>query len=93
MQYHVVKTKRFLKSLKKIQQKPGFKHSKLTEVIKFLANDLQLPQQYHDHQLSGRLSCYRECHISPDILLMYYIEDDKIALVLANIGTHSKLFK
>ena len=46
-----------------------------------------------DHELSGNWVGYRECHIQPDWLLIYYIENDVLVLTLARTGTHSDLFK
>ena len=54
---------------------------------------MQLPEQYKDHNLSGNYKGYRECHIEPDWLLIYKIENDIITLTLVHIGTHSDLFR
>ena len=51
-----------------------------------------LPEKNRDHALSGTWSSYRECHISPDWLLIYKQQNDILVLTLARIGTYSKLF-
>ncbi len=88
----VVYTRRFTKSLKRVKQFKGFKESKLANVIEMLANRTRLPEQFRDHALAGDVSGYRECHISPDILLIYEIKNDILVCSLTDIGNHSQLF-
>ena len=64
----------------------------LEHVIDQLANQKPLDEKHHDHALTGNLNKYRECHITPDWLLMYQIKDDILVLSLARLGSHSKLF-
>lgn len=66
--------------------------SKLDEIIRMLSNNIQLPEKYKDHPLSGQYKGYRECHIQPNWLLIYKICDNKLILVLSRTGTHSDLF-
>ena len=49
-----------------------------------------LIEKYKDHQLIGKMKDFRECHIKPDLLLIYMIEDNTLKLV--DIGSHSELF-
>ena len=56
-----------------------------------LLNDEALPEKYRDHQLTGDWVGYRECHIKPDLLLIYKQADDN-TLRLARLGSHSELF-
>lgn len=58
-----------------------------------LANEEKLPQNYLDHALTGDFICFRECHIEPDWLLIYKIENEILTLILTRTGTHSDLFK
>ena len=51
-----------------------------------------LESKYRDHQLSGNMSDFRECHIEPDWLLVYRIEDDRLIIIATETGTHSYLF-
>ena len=64
----------------------------LDDTIRMLASGKTLPEEYNDHQLTGNLKNYRECHILPDWLLMYRIEKDILVLSLQRTGTHSDLF-
>lgn len=61
-------------------------------VLAFLTVDEPLPSRYRDHALSGNWAGYRECHIKPDLLLIYKKVDDDL-LRLARIASHSTLFK
>ena len=91
MKYTVKPSNRFQKDLK-IANKRGYNIDILTEIIKKLANGEELPAKNKDHQLSGKLSNYRECHITPDWLLMYEKDDETLYLYLLRTGTHSDLF-
>ncbi len=64
----------------------------LDDIIRALSRGETLPEKNKDHALSGAWSGYRECHIQPDWLLVYRIEDDVLVLTLARTGTHSDLF-
>ena len=61
-------------------------------VVALLAMGEPLPDKNRDHDLSGDWAGHRECHILPDWLLVYRIEDDVLVLTLARTGTHSDLF-
>ena len=76
----------------KLAVKRGYDISKLDEVIDILCTTQALPEKYKDHSLSGNYAGYRECHITPDWLLIYKIENDILTLVLFRTGTHSDLF-
>ena len=92
MKYVVVRTKRFKTAYKKIQEIPQFKQSVFESVVETLANGQVLDRKYKDHKLSGRLQSFRECHLAPDILLIYQIDDSVLILTLVAIGSHSQLF-
>ena len=66
--------------------------SKLKEVLLLLANGETLPIQYRDHNLTGNYIGCRECHISPDWLLIYEVDNNELILYLLRTGTHSDLF-
>jgi len=76
----------------KLMKKRGKDMTKLTVVLDLLANRKPLPERYKDHQLSGNLKDFRECHIEPNWLLMYQIFEDKLILSASATGTHSDLF-
>ncbi len=71
-----------------------FRHSKirpeLDAVIQILQGENLLPEKYKDHNLSGNWEGYRECHIKPDLLLIYKKKLD--TLKIARLGSHSELF-
>ncbi len=60
------------------------------EVLKLLVADQPLPDRYHDHALAGNWREFRDCHIKPDLVLIYQKPDDK-RIVLARLGSHSEL--
>lgn len=93
MRYTVHYTQRFKKSLKRARQLPGFKPERLKLVITKLSEGASLPPAYKDHALTGAMHSFRECHLSPDILLIYQIDTPVLMLTLINIGKHSQLFK
>ncbi len=64
----------------------------LFAVLTALADDRQLDLRHRDHALSGDWIGYRECHIKPDLLLIYRKTGDDL-LRLARLGSHSELFK
>lgn len=64
----------------------------LDDVIRILASGQELPNKYNDHALRGNWNGFRECHILPDWLLIYAIEDNNLVLVLARTGSHGDLF-
>ena len=63
----------------------------LVSVLTALANDQPLEPKHRDHDLSGDWAGYRECHIRPDLLLIYRKSNGNI-LRLARLGSHSELF-
>lgn len=86
MRYTVKPTRMFRKDLK-IIQKRGYDLSLITKVIKDLA------EKYKDHALIGNYKNCRECHITPDWILIYEKSKDEIFLYLTRTGTHSDLFR
>ena len=72
--------------------KRGLSIEKLNEVVLKLANQEVLPEKYKDHSLSGKYVGYRECHIQPDWLLIYRIDNGHWVLYLLDTGTHSDIF-
>ncbi len=66
--------------------------SLITGVIKTIASGEILESRYRDHSLSGIYTGCRECHITPDWLLIYEIAENDLILYLTRTGTHSDLF-
>ncbi len=59
------------------------------EVLYCLCDGLPLPNKYRDHQLTGNLKDFRDCHIKPDLVLLYRATEDTVELV--RLGSHSEL--
>ena len=91
MSRDIVWTSRFKKDYKNIIKR-NLDITLLDDVIRILARGDTLPQQYKDHSLTGNWKGFRECHIAPDWLLIYSIEDNNLLLVLSRTGSHSDLF-
>lgn len=89
--YKVIPTTQFKKDVKLIK-KQGKDIAELNKVINLLASGEALPEKYRDHLLTGNWRNHRECHIAPDWLLIYKIEQNVLVLSLARTGSHSDLF-
>ena len=89
--YTVKPTTQFKKDYKRAMKR-GLKIELLEKVVELLAMGEALPEKNRDHELSGNWIGHRECHIQPDWLLVYRIEDDVLVLTLTRTGTHSDLF-
>lgn len=89
--YRIVPTGIFKKDLK-TAIKRGYNIALLEKVVNTLAAGEALPEKYKDHKLVGNYIGCRECHITPDWLLIYEISDKEIILYLTRTGTHSDLF-
>ena len=74
-------------------KKRGLDVSLLDDVVDKLRQGEQLDARYRDHGLSGNFTGFRECHIQPDWLLIYLIENGILTLTLVDTGTHSDIFK
>lgn len=93
MKYKIVATSLFKKELK-IIKKRSKQLEKLKTVIYCIANGENLDIKYKDHALvnSTRFKNCRECHIEPDWLLVYRIDNNEFILLLVETGSHSDLF-
>lgn len=88
-------TIKYQKSFKKdykLMKKRGYDIAKLENIILMLANEQSLPEANRDHELVGNYVGCRECHINPDWLLVYEIQEEEVILYLLRTGTHSDLF-
>lgn len=84
-------TSQFKKDYKKAK-KQRRDLDQLKKVIVMLQNQQILPEKYRDHKLTGDYVGFKECHIGPDWLLVYRIDNDRLILTLARLGSHSELF-
>lgn len=89
--YRIVQSGMFKKDLK-TAVKRGYNTDLLGFVVDTLASGESLPEKYKDHNLTGNYKGCRECHITPDWLLIYEVVDGDIILYLTRTGTHSDLF-
>ena len=92
MKYDLVLTGKFKKGLK-LAKKRGLDIKLLEDIVDKLQNGIPLEEKHRDHELKGKFKGFWECHIQPDWLLMYLIEDDVLVLTLVDTGTHSDMFK
>lgn len=84
-------TNQFNKDVK-LAKKQGKNLDKLFKVVDDLAQGKTLDEKYHDHSLGGNYARCRECHIEPDWLLIYSVQNKTLILTLIRIGSHSDLF-
>ena len=89
IRYRLFKTNTFKRSYKK-KRLSDEEELAYIDVAYNLLCDNKLIEKYKDHQLIGKMKDFRECHIKPDLLLIYMIEDETLKLV--DIGSHSELF-
>jgi len=89
--YGIVLTSMFKKDLK-LAKKRGYDLFLLNGVVDTLAMGQPLAEKYKDHSLVGNYKGCRECHITPDWLLIYEVSDSELILYLTRTGTHSDLF-
>lgn len=89
--YEIKPSTKFQKDLKHVQRR-GYDISLLTEILKMLAAGEPLPAKNKDHALVGNYEGCRECHITPDWLLIYEVVEETVILYLTRTGSHSDLF-
>ncbi len=84
-------TTQFKKDLKLVKKRQ-LPMKKLEAVLNILIEGNALPVEYRDHNLTGDWKGFRECHIQPDWLLIYRINEDRLELVAQRTGSHADLF-
>ena len=87
--YDIFRTSSFKKDYKKLSNNDK---AILKKVVTILANGETLDKKYQDHKLIGNYLGCRECHLKPNLLLIYKIDNNILELALARVATHSKLF-
>ena len=90
--YSIRATNQFRKSLKRMSKR-GYNLDLLDNVVNILAKGKKLPKKNKDHYLKGNYIGHRECHITPDWLLIYKITEKDLILLLTNTGSHNDLFE
>lgn len=91
MTYQLILTGKFKKGLRRAKKR-GLDIVLLDSVVEKLIHGLALDKKYRDHELKGKHTGFRECHIQPDWLLIYLLEDEILTLTLVDTGSHSDLF-
>lgn len=91
MSREIVWTTQFKKDYK-LAMKRNMNMDLIDDIIRKLAAGEELEEKNKDHQLTGNWVGHRECHILPDWLLIYRVDDDVLVLTLSRTGTHSDLF-
>jgi len=89
LKYDIFRTASFKKGFKKLSSRH---QEEVFVVIEILINGDVLPQKYKDHSLSGNYKGCKECHVRPDLLLIYRINEGILELTLVEVGSHSDLF-
>lgn len=93
--YKIHYSSTYRKSFKRISKSGKFDKNNrelLENVIKKLQKGEKLDAKHKDHELTGYMIGFRECHIQSDFLLIYKIYKDILILDLINLGSHSDLF-
>ena len=90
--YSLRQTNRFKKHLKLMAKRNKSSIRKIAETVDLLQRGEKLPERFRDHELAGNLKVSRECHILPDLLLIYRIFNDILILELVDTGSHADLF-
>ena len=88
-------TTRFKKTYKAVKKRPYFDKGEFEYVLGELIAQRPLAPKYRDHELTGKhagINQCRECHITPDWLLVYKVDNDQLILYLIETGSHSDLF-
>lgn len=83
---------KFRRDYKRIQ-KQGKDVNRLLKIVDILAAEQPLAPKYRDHVMTGDFIGHRECHIEPDWLLVYKVEQDALLLTLTRTGSHSDRFR
>ena len=91
MTYNLQITTQFKKDCKRMKKR-GRDRKDLEDILDKLRAGEKLPAKNRDHELVGDLVGFRECHIAPDWLLVYYILNERLVLVCSRTGSHSDLF-
>ena len=92
LKYSLRVTARYKKHLKRIAKRNLDNVRKIRDTVRMIQTGTPLPERYRDHELKGDRAGERECHVLPDLLLVYRIYGDVLILELVDTGTHSDLF-
>ena len=85
-------SKKFRKDFKKISKNPNFRLNELEYILYTFKRGGILEDKYRNHKLHGIWLGYCECHVRPNILLIYEINEQKKKIYIDRLGSHSDLF-
>ena len=77
----------------KLAVRRGKDPEKVKAVVNLLCAQAPLPAALRDHALKGKYSGFRDCHVEPDLILIYRVVQQQLQLLCVHLGTHSDLFK
>jgi len=89
--FSITYTTQFKKDYKRVEKR-NYKLSLLKTVVEQIVNNHPLPQRYHAHQLKGHYKDCWECHILPDWLLIWQVDEAENTITFVRTGTHADLF-
>ena len=84
----IIYSKSFKKDFKKLDE---LRQKKVLDILEKLSNGETLDEKYYDHALKGKLKDFRDCHIEPNLILLYQITADRLILNALRIGSHSAI--
>lgn len=90
--YKVVFAKSYRKAMKRMARSNPRDISLIEGVVETLAEGSHLEPKYRNHMLTGSMHGFYECHVKPDLLLIYTIDRGNLVLVLVNAGSHADMF-
>lgn len=91
--YHIIYTTNFRKQAKKIVRSGKCPSEKIENVIDIISSGVKIEEALHNHKLQGKYKDMYECHVRPDILIIYEKDENNNLITLIAIGSHSELFK
>ena len=86
-----VLAKSFTRDLKRVVRRGRDPH-KIAKVIDLLCAQKPLPPSLRDHALKGKWIGHRDCHVEPDLVMVYRIVQDRLLLICVHLGSHADLF-
>jgi len=90
--YKIVRSKKYRKDFQRLAMSGRFSQEKLWNIVDILASGFSLPLSCRNHPLHGRFAGAYECHVEPDLVLIYEKFEDILVLYLIRVGSHSDLF-
>jgi mRNA interferase YafQ len=92
MNREIVRSTRFKKDFKRFAHDAAF-CAQFTEVVRLLVADAPLPPALRDHELVGEWKGMRDCHVRPDVVLIYQKYEEVVSILrLERLGSHSEVF-